>query len=70
MVSNLAHLFEPEPNHNASVAADDAKVKTEDHMGYIWTDVDVESFEGVNLVGPLDRLDLNALLFLKQLLKH
>jgi len=41
----LAHLFDPEPDHHATVAIDETKVSVEDNEVYVWAAVNVDTFE-------------------------
>jgi len=66
----LAHLFEPEPDHHATVAVDETNVNVEDDEVYVWAAVDVDTFEVVHIEVSSGRSDLDALLFLKTLLKR
>ncbi len=66
----LAHLFEPEPDHHATVAVDETKFNVEDDEVYVWAAVDVDTFEVVHIEVSPGRSDLDALLFLKTVLKR
>lgn len=66
----LAHLFEPEPDHHQTIAVDETKVKVEDSEVYVWAAVDVDTFEVVHIEVSPGRSDLDALLFLKQVLER
>ena len=66
----LAHLFEPEPDHHVTVAVDETKLKIEDREVYVWAAVDVDTFEIVHIEVSPGRSDLDALLFLKTVLKR
>jgi len=66
----LAHLFEPEPDYHATVAVDETKVSVEDDEVYVWAAVDVDTFEVVHIEVSPGRSDLDALLFIKQVLKR
>lgn len=67
---HLAHLFEPAPDRHATVTVDKTKVSVEDDEVYVWTAIDVDTFEGVHIEVSPERSDLDALLFLKQVLKR
>jgi putative transposase len=66
----LAHLFEPEADYHATVAVDETKVSVENDEVYVWAAVDVETFEVVHIEVSPGRSDLDALLFLKTVLKR
>jgi len=65
----LAHLFDPDPDHHATVAVDETKVSAEDDEIYVWVAVDVDTFEVVHIEVSSGRSDLNAGLFLETVLK-
>jgi putative transposase len=65
----LAHLFDPEPDHYLTIAIDETKLKVEDTEVYVWAAIDVEAFEVVPIKVSPRRSDLDALLFIKQVLK-
>ena len=66
----LAHLFDPEPDHHATVAVDETKVNVEDEEVSVWAAVDVDTFEVVHIEVSPGRSTLDALLFLKTVLKR
>lgn len=66
----LAHLFEPDPDNHATVAVGETKVSVEDDEVYVWAAVDVGTFEVVHIEVSPGRSDLDALLFLKTVLKR
>jgi len=66
----LAHLFEPPVDHHATVAVDETKVTVEDEEVYVWAAVDVDTFEVVHVEVSPGRSELDALLFLKTVLKR
>ena len=66
----LAHLFDPDPDYHSTVAIDETKLKVEETEVYIWAAVDVETFEVIHIEVSPGRSDLDALLFVKQVLKR
>jgi len=52
------------------VAVDVTKVSVEDDEVYVWAAVDVDTFEVVHIEVSPGRSDLDALLFLKTVLKR
>jgi len=66
----LAHLFDPEPDHHSTVAVDKTTVNVEDGEVYVWAAVDVDTFEVVYIEVSPGRSDLDALLFLRTVLKR
>ena len=66
----LAHLFEPDLNYHSTVAIDETKLKIEESEVYVWGAVDVETFEVIHIEVSPGRSDLDALLFVKQVLKR
>jgi putative transposase len=66
----LAHLFDPEPNHHATLVVNETKVSVEDEEVYVWAAVDVDTFEVVHIEVSPGRSTLDALLFLKTVLKR
>jgi transposase-like protein len=66
----LAHLFDPDPDYHSTVAVDETKLKVEETEVYVWAAVDVETFEVIHIEVSPGRSDLDALLFVKQVLKR
>jgi putative transposase len=66
----LAHLFDLERDYYATVAVDETKVSVENSEVYVWAAVDVDTFEVVHIEVSPSRSDLDALLFLKTVLKR
>ena len=66
----LAHLFDPEPDHHSTIAIDETKLKVEETEVYVWAAIDVETFEVIHIEVSPGRSDLDALLFIKQVLKR
>lgn len=66
----LAHLFDPEPDYHSTVAINETKLKVEETEVYVWAAVDVETFEVIHIEVSPGRSDLDALLFVKQVLKR
>jgi len=66
----LAHLFDPALDYHAIVAVDETKVSLEDDEVYVWAAVDVDTFGVVHIEVFPGRSDLDALLFLKTVLKR
>jgi transposase-like protein len=66
----LAHPFDSEPDHHSMVAVDETKLKTEETEVYVWAAVDVETFEIIHIEVSPGRPDLNALLFIKEVLRR
>lgn len=64
----LAHLFEPD--YHSTVAVDETKISVEDDEVYVWAAVDVDTFEVVHIEVSPGRSNLDALLFLKTVLKR
>ncbi|MFC6964776.1 DDE-type integrase/transposase/recombinase [Halocatena marina] len=52
------------------MAVDETKVSVEDNEVSVWAAVDVDTFEVVHIEVSPDRSDLDALLFIKQVLKR
>jgi len=52
------------------VAVDETTVSVEDSEVYVWAAVDADTFEVVHIEGSPGRSDLDALLFLKTVLKR
>lgn len=66
----LTHLFEPEPDHHSTVTIDETKLNAEETEVYVWAAIDVETFEVVHIEVSRGRSDLDALVFIKQVLKR
>ena len=66
----LAHLFEPSCDRRHAVAVDETKLDIEDQEVYVRAAVDVDSFEILYVEVSPGRSSLDALLFLKEVLKH
>ena len=66
----LAHLFDPDPDYHSTVAIDETKLKVEETEVYVWAAVDVETFEVIHIEVSPGRSELDALLFVKQVLKR
>jgi putative transposase len=66
----LAHLFDPEPDHHSTIAVDETKLNVEETEVYVWAAIDVETFEVIHIEVSPGRSDLDALLFIKQVLKR
>jgi putative transposase len=66
----LAHLFNPDPDYHSAVALDETKLKVEETEIYFWARVGVETFEVIHIEVSPSRSDLDALLFIKQVLKR
>lgn len=66
----VAHPFDPEPDHHSAVAVDETNVKVEGREVYVWAAVDVDTFEAIHIKVSLRRSELDALLFLKTVLKR
>lgn len=66
----LAHLFDLDPDYHATVVVDETTVSVEDDEVYVWAAVDVDIFEVVYIEVSPGRSDLDALLFLKTVLKR
>jgi len=49
VVSSGYELFEPEPNFQGTVDVNETKFRLEGDRGYIWSAVDVETFEAVHI---------------------
>lgn len=64
----LAHLFDPGPDYHSTAAIDETKLKVEETEVYVWAAVDVETFEFIHIEISPGRSDLDALLFVKQVL--
>jgi len=65
----LTHLFDLSSNHSI-VAIDETKQKVEESEVYIKAAVDVEMFEIIDMDVSIDRSDLDAPLFTKQVSKR
>ena len=70
MVSPLGAPFESDPDYHSTVAIDETKLKVEETEVYVWAVVDVETFEIIYIEVSLDPSDLDALLFIKQVLRR
>ena len=66
----LAYLFDPDPDYHSTVAIDETKLKIEETEVYVWAGVDMETFEVIHIEVFRGRSDLDALLFVKQVLKR
>lgn len=66
----LAHLFEPDPDYHSTVAIAETTLNVEETEVYVWAAVDVDTFEVVHIEVSPDRTDLDALLFIKHVLKR
>ena len=66
----MAHLFDLDPDYHATVVVDETTVSVEDDEVYVWAAVDVDIFEVVYIEVSPGRSDLDALLFLKTVLKR
>jgi putative transposase len=66
----LAHLFEPDRDRRSAVAVDETKLEIEDEEVYVWAAVDVETFEVLHVEVSPGRSSLDALLFLKEVLRY
>jgi hypothetical protein len=62
-------LFDPEPDHHSTIAIDETKLKLEE-TDYVWAAIDVVTFDVVHIEVSPGRSDLDALLFIKQILKR
>jgi len=54
----------------STVAIDETKLKVEETEVYVWAAVDVDTFEVIHIEVSPGRSDLDALLFVKQVLKR
>ncbi|WP_373675562.1 DDE-type integrase/transposase/recombinase [Halopenitus sp. H-Gu1] len=66
----LAHLFAPDPDSHSTVAIDETKPKVEETEVYVWAAIDVDTFDIIHIEDSPGRSDLDALLFIKQVLKR
>ena len=66
----LAHLFNPDPGHHSTVRIAETKLNVEETEVYVWVVLDVEMFEIIHIEISPGRSDLDALLFIKQVLKR
>ena len=66
----LRHLFEPDCDRRRAVAADETTLDIEDQEVYVWSAVDVDTSEILHVEVSPGRSSLDALLFLKEVLKH
>ena len=66
----LKHLFEPDRDRRQAVAVDETKIDIEDEEVYVWAAVDVDTFEVLHFEVSPGRSSLDALLFLKEVLKY
>jgi putative transposase len=67
---SLAHLFDPEPDHHSTIAIDETKLTLDETEVYVWAAIDVETFEVIHIGVSPGRSDLDALLFIKQVLRR
>jgi len=66
----LANLFDPNPNYHSTVAIDETKLKVEETEVYVWAAVDLDTFEVIPIEFSPGRYDLDASLFVNQVLKR
>ncbi|ELZ36980.1 transposase, IS240 [Halorubrum saccharovorum DSM 1137] len=66
----MAHLFDPVHDYHSTVAIDETKLKVEETEVYVWAAVDVGDFERLHIEVSPGRSDLDALLFVKQVLER
>jgi len=65
----MSHLFEVEGDHQ-TIAVDETKMKVEDNEVYVWAAVDVDTFEVIHVDVSEGRSSLDALLFLREVLRR
>lgn len=66
----LGHLFEPTPDYYLTITIDETKLTVEETEVSVWAAVDVDTFENTHIEVSPGRSDLNALLFIKQVLER
>jgi putative transposase len=66
----LAHLFEPDRTERPVVVVDETKLEVNGEEVYVWAAIDVDTFEVIHTEVSTGRSSLDALLFLKQVLKR
>ena len=66
----LADLFEPEPDEHDTVVVNETKIAVEDEEVYVWAAIDLHSYEAIHVEVSPGRSELDALLFLKTVLKR
>ena len=66
----LKHLFEPDRDRRKAVAVNETKLEIEDEKVYVWTAVEVGTFEVLHVDVSPGQPSLDALLFLKEALKY
>lgn len=66
----LAYLFEPDHDRRSAVAVDETTLDIEDEEVYVWATVDVDTFEVLHIEISPGRSSLDALLFLKEMLRY
>lgn len=66
----LKHLFEPDCRERDEVAVDETKVEVDGEEVYVWAAVDCETLEVLAVEVSPGRSSLDALLFLKEVLKR
>ncbi|MFB6191832.1 MAG: DDE-type integrase/transposase/recombinase [Haloarculaceae archaeon] len=66
----LKHLFAPDCQDRDEVAVDETNVEVDGEEVYVWAAVDCETLEVLHVDVSPGRSSLDALLFLKEVLKH
>ena len=66
----LADLFEPAPDEHGTVVVDETKVAVEDREVYVWAVIDRHTYEVIHVEASPGRSDLDALLFLRTVLRR
>ncbi|AUV84544.1 IS6 family transposase (plasmid) [Salinigranum rubrum] len=66
----LKHLFEPDCQPRQEVAVDETKIEIDGEEYYVWAAVDCETLEVLAVDVSPGRSSLDALLFLKEVLKQ
>ena len=66
----LSGLFEPDRDDRPVVAVDETKIAINGEERYVWAAIDTDTFEAVHVEVSAGRSSLDALLFLKEVLKR
>jgi putative transposase len=66
----LADLFEPDCETRSAVAVDETKLFVDGKERYVWAAIDTDTFEVIHVEVSAGRSSLDALLFLKEVLKR
>ena len=66
----LTHLFEPDRQDRQEVAVDETKIEVDGEEVYVWTAVDCDTLEVLAVEVSPGRSSLDALVFLRDVLKR